>query len=112
MNSTPCSFRILEENAGLAAADATSDKDAWIEYRGAYIARHGAELVACGACEACCPSPAPWHQHVAAKRNYTHDSLNHGFDRCVETCACGHRRVLTRECGEPGPTYTEWAATE
>jgi hypothetical protein len=57
MNSTPCSFRILEENAGLAAADATSDKEARIEYRAAYVARHGAELVACGACEACCPPP-------------------------------------------------------
>ena len=49
------------------------------------------------------------HQHTATKRNYTHDVLNHGFDRCVEICSCGFKRVLTRECGEPGPAYTVWS---
>jgi hypothetical protein len=50
------------------------------------------------------------HQHATAKRHYTHDVLNHGFDRCVETCTCDAERVLTRECGEPGGAYTEWSS--
>jgi len=50
------------------------------------------------------------HQHAPARRRYTHDVLNHGYDRCVETCECGGSRVLTRECGEPEPACTEWAA--
>jgi hypothetical protein len=50
------------------------------------------------------------HQHATAKRRYTHNVQDDGFDRCVETCGCGAERVLTRECGEPGPTYTEWSS--
>ena len=49
------------------------------------------------------------HQHAAATRSYTHDALNHGHDRCIETCACGVKRVLTRECGEAKPAYTVWS---
>ena len=53
-------------------------------------------------------SEAP-HVCLAVKRHYSHDVINHGYDRCVETCACNAKRVLLRECGEPKPTYTKWS---
>lgn len=55
-----CDFQIVSENAGLAAADATTDRDERIEYRDAYMSRHGAGLTPCGKCDVCSPPPAPW----------------------------------------------------
>ena len=50
------------------------------------------------------------HQHESTTRNYTHNVQDDGFDRCVEICTCGAERVLTRECGEPGPAFTKWSS--
>jgi hypothetical protein len=115
MNSTPCTkvYRVTKADVAcggwhvqLSEADyrASGGRISWSGTHGPFESE--AVAVAWAQSQG---AIKPWHQHAAAKRNYTHDTLNHGFDRCVETCACGAKRVLTRECGESGPAYTEWS---
>ena len=57
---TMCDYQIVIENAGIAAADVTHDREERIEYCEEYIRRHGAGLHPCGSCSRCAPGPAPW----------------------------------------------------